>query len=61
MRCRSFATLAKHAPLARPVGVNIGAIKGAEDRIADYETGARFADCADYLTGDFCPQYAGLA
>ncbi len=38
-------------PLARPVGVNIGANKEAEDRIADYETGAaRFADCADYLT-----------
>ena len=31
--------------------VNIGANKEAEDRIADYETGAaRFADCADYLT-----------
>ena len=36
---------------ARPVGINIGANKEAEDRIADYETGAaRFADCADYLT-----------
>ena len=35
----------------RPVGVNIGANKEAEDRIADYETGAaRFADLADYLT-----------
>ena len=38
-------------PLARPVGVNIGANKEAEDRIADYETGAaRFAAIADYLT-----------
>lgn len=35
----------------RPVGVNIGANKDAEDRIADYETGAaRFAVLADYLT-----------
>ena len=36
---------------ARPVGVNIGANKDAEDRIGDYETGAaRFASLADYLT-----------
>ena len=36
---------------ARPVGVNIGANKEAEDRIADYEAGAaRFAAIADYLT-----------
>jgi len=35
----------------RPVGVNIGANKEAEDRIADYQNGAaRFADLADYLT-----------
>lgn len=37
--------------VARPIGVNIGANKEAEDRIADYEKGAaRFADLADYLT-----------
>ncbi len=36
---------------ARPIGVNIGANKDAEDRIADYEIGAaRFAGLADYLT-----------
>ena len=36
---------------ARPIGVNIGANKAAEDRIADYEIGAaRFAGLADYLT-----------
>lgn len=35
----------------RPVGVNIGANKDAQDRIADYEKGAaRFAALADYLT-----------
>ena len=35
----------------RPVGVNIGANKEADDRIKDYEIGAaRFADTADYLT-----------
>lgn len=35
----------------RPIGVNIGANKEAEDRIADYEKGAaRFAALADYLT-----------
>lgn len=33
------------------IGVNIGANKESEDRIADYETGAaRFAGLADYLT-----------
>ncbi|MDC0131909.1 quinone-dependent dihydroorotate dehydrogenase [Alphaproteobacteria bacterium] len=33
------------------IGINIGANKDAEDRIADYETGAaRFASLADYLT-----------
>jgi dihydroorotate dehydrogenase len=39
----------KHKP--RPVGVNIGANKDAQDRIGDYEIGAaRFAALADYLT-----------
>ena len=35
----------------RDCGVNIGANKNSDDRIADYEKGAaRFAPLADYLT-----------
>lgn len=42
----------KSNPSIGPImGVNIGANKDAQDRIADYETGAaRFAGLADYLT-----------
>lgn len=37
--------------LAGPLGINIGANKDSEDRIADYAAGARrFAPLADYLT-----------
>ena len=49
-RLEMFRAGPRHAK-ARPVGVNIGANKEAEDRIADYEIGAaRFASLADYLT-----------
>ncbi len=44
------------------VGVNIGANKDSEDRIADYETGVRaFGDIASYLTVNISsPNTAGL-
>ena len=42
---------ARRGRVTRPIGVNIGANKEADDRIADYEMGAaRFANMADYLT-----------
>ncbi len=47
----AFARLSARRGRAGIVGINIGANKDAEDRIADYETGvARFAALASYLT-----------
>lgn len=41
----------RQRPLAGPVGVNIGANKDSDDRIADYVTGvANMEEYADYLT-----------
>jgi len=47
----ALAHLTAAAPFSGPVGVNIGANKDAEDRIADYAEGVRrFQEIADYLT-----------
>lgn len=57
-----LTALRARGPLPGPLGVNIGANKDSQDRIADYCAGVRrFAELADYLTANISsPNTEGL-